>query len=492
MLSKSKFIRGLQCPKSLWLDKYRPELRDVASASQQARFDTGNKVGDLACQLYPGGVEVAFNKNNYDGMVEQTQHLIAEGCKVIYEATFIEHGVLVMADIMVKNGDAWDVYEVKSSSKVSETYIDDASIQWHVLSNALSVNRIAIIHINSDYEFDGAFLDIHQLFKIVDITEEVLLKQQSISQQIEVFESLLAEEAQPDVSIGQQCERPNTCDFKRYCWKDVPSPSVLDLYRMRLKDRFELYHSGVKTFQDISPDINLNRIQQVQVASSLSGALYIQPDVINDYVNSLSYPIYFFDFETFMPSIPSFKGQRPFQQIPFQYSLHILHEDGELEHREYLSEVGVDPRPGLVDKMLEDLGGQGSIVAFNQSFEISRIQSLAAVFNDQSQALLNLIPRFSDLMQPFRALGYYDPKMNGSFSIKSILPALFPDDPELDYNNLVIKDGGMAMSGYEQLQLMSDPNDLQALRQALLDYCCLDTLAMVKIYLKLSAIAKPN
>ena len=483
MLSKSQFIRGLQCHKSLWLLKHRKELRDKPDAQQQALFETGHTVGDLACQLFPGGVEIEFDPQNFNRMIEQTRHLIDDGVEVIYEAAFKENGVFAMADILVKNGDGWDVYEVKASTGVKDYHLNDATVQWYALSNVLKLNRIAIVHVNNKYVRQGD-LDIHQLFHIEDVTETVLERLYDVPDLLDGMETMLKGE-EPEMEIGVHCDDPHTCDFKGYCWRDIPNPSVFNLYRMNGAKKFDLYHRGIVTYEDMPPDGPLSEIQQVQIQSSLSSTPLIQPEVISDFIQSLTYPIYFFDFETFMEAIPRFDGQRPYMQMPFQYSLHILHENGELEHKEYLGNEHIDPRPGLVVQMLEDLGEQGSIVAFNQSFEISRIKELAKDFDEYSDRLLELIPRFKDLIEPFRNLGYYHPDMNGSFSIKSVLPALFPNDPELDYKQLEIQNGGMAMDTFANLHRLKDPSQRDRIRQALLAYCRLDTLAMVRIYQKL-------
>ncbi len=484
MLSKSQFIRGLQCHKSLWLLKHRPELRDQPDAAQQSLFETGNTVGDLACQLFPGGVEIQFDTQNFDGMMAQTRQLIEEGVEVIYEATFKENGIFAMADILVKNGEGWDVYEVKASTSVKDYHLNDATVQWFALSSVLNLNRIAIVHVNNQYVRQGD-LDIHQLFHIEDVTETVLERLDNVPDLIDAMETMLKGD-EPNMEIGVHCDDPHACDFKGHCWQNVPNPSVFNLYWMNAAKKFDLYHRGIRTYQDIPADEPLSKIQRIQVQTAHTGKPVINPDVITEFIQSLSYPIYFFDFETFMESIPRFDGQRPYMQMPFQYSLHILHENEELvEHKEYLGDEHTDPRQGLLEQMLKDLGQQGSIVAYNQSFEISRIKELARDFTEYSDQLHKLIPRFKDLIVPFRNIGYYHPDMNGSFSIKSVLPALFPNDPELDYKQLDIQNGGMAMDTFANLHRLKDPSQREPIRQALLAYCRLDTLAMVRIYQKL-------
>jgi len=249
--------------------------------------------------------------------------------------------------------------------------------------------------------------------------------------------------------------------------------------------KFDLYYSGMLKYEDIPNDYPLTAVQRLQVAASASNEIMIKPDIIQTFLDILEYPISFLDFETFQNAIPRFDNQRPYTQMPFQYSLHVTNETGELSHSEYLGDEHSDPRRELSERMLNDLPETGSIVAYNQSFEISRIQDLAALFPDLRGELLSLTERFVDLLVPFRGLGYYHPDFNGSFSIKSVLPALFPNDPELDYKKLEIQDGGMAMDTFANLHLLIDPAKREGIRNDLLAYCRMDTLAMVRILEKL-------
>lgn len=483
MLSKSQYVRGLQCHKSLWLYKNQPELRVKPNAQQQSKFDTGHLVGGLACQLFPGGVEIQFDPNNYEGMAKQTNSLIEQGVEVIYEATFIEKGVFAMVDILVKNGDSWDLYEVKSSTNVKDYHQDDAAVQWYALSNKVKLNRAFIVHINNQYERQGK-LDLPGLFSICDVTEVVVNKQQDIQNNINSMEDMIVAE-KPSVEIATKCHSPHECDFIKHCWKNIPTPSVFDLYRMRSVNKFELYQKGIVTFEDIPSHQKLSEIQQVQVQASLLQKEFIDKDIIESFFSGLTYPLHFFDFETFQDAVPRFDGQKPFMQVPFQYSLHILHENGELEHKEFLGDENSDPRETLIESMVEDIFPSGTIVAFNQGFEKGVIKALANSYTEHHKLLMDIHGRFVDLIDPFRQLGYYHPDFNGSFSIKSILPAMFPNDAELDYKKLEIQNGGMAMDVFANLHRIEDRVQVEKIRKDLLAYCHLDTLAMVRIYQKL-------
>ncbi|PHS36914.1 MAG: hypothetical protein COB07_11870 [Sulfurovum sp.] len=488
-LSKSQYIRGLQCHKSLWLYKNKPELRDAPDYAQESLFNTGHSVGELAKEVFPNGVEIEFSSDDFNGMIFKTKDLIANGTEVIYEATFSEDGIFAMADMLVKNGDAWDMYEVKASTKVKDYHIEDASIQWYALSKAIKLNHAYIVHINNQYIRDGE-LNIEELFRTEDITDQVQDKQYTIEPNLEEMEQILKGDM-PDIDIGGHCDKPFSCDFSSHCWKHIPTPSVFNLYWMNGAKKFEMYYKRMMTYADIPDDFGLNDTQRLQVETAKTKEPYIDKNIIKDFLGTIQYPINFFDFETFQNAIPRFDNQRPYQQMPFQYSLHILHEDGTMEHKEFLGDENSDPRDDLIEQMLNDITETGSIVAYNQSFEISRIKELAKFNESRADELLALNDRFVDLIVPFRGRGYYHPDFNGSFSIKSVLPAMFPNDNELDYKKLGrIQNGGDAMDTFANLHLLKDKSKIEEIKKDFLAYCRLDTLAMVRIWEKLHKIIK--
>ncbi len=485
-LSKSQYLRGLQCHKALWLYRHRRELMAPVDANREALFATGHEVGGLAQARFPGGVEIDFD-GDFNAMATRTAELIEQGASVIYEATFISDGLLAMADILLRDGDAWDFYEVKSSTRVKPYHLHDAALQWRILGDHIALRRAHIMHINNAYRHAGE-LDLQQLFRCVDVTDAVAQRQADLPSRLASMQAMLAG-AEPDIAIGMHCHNPFECDFKSHCWQSVPSPSVFDLYQLRGERKFELYHQGLVRYRDLQ-HTPLSPAQALQVNTAMSGEAHIDRQRIGDFIGSASYPIHFLDFETLQHAIPKFTGQRPYQQLPFQYSLHILHADGELEHREYLADEHADPRAGVAAQLVADLGKQGSIVAYSQSTEIAAINTLANHCPAAAAELRASVTRFIDLLTPFRGLMYYHPEFNGSFSIKSVLPAMFPDDPEADYARLEIQDGRMAMTIYNGLADLDDENQRQRTRDALRAYCRLDTLAMVKIWQALSQLTE--
>jgi len=486
MLSKSQFAKGLHCPKLLWLSKH-PEVFHVEPQAASNKIEAGNDVGRLAQQLFPNGHLVEFDVDNFQSMIDKTQSLMEDGVEVIYEATFKNDKSFVMVDLLVKEGDSWSIYEVKSSTSVKESHLYDVAFQWTALKNHFSLKNCFVVHVNKQYVFEDV-LDVVQLFNIEDVTEQVQILQPEIQKQRENFDSIIASDKAPNVMLGKHCLKPNVCEYKAFCWHHIPETSIFNLYKLSEKNKRKLYEQGVIDIVDIPSDFKLTPAQQLQVNTLKTGRTFVDHDIINSFVSDLAYPLHFFDFETFNDAVPRFNGLSPYKMVPFQYSLHILYEDGKLVHKEFLGEETSDPREDLINCMLNDFETSGSIIVFYQTFEINRIKELAADFPKYSDDLLSLLPRFTDLLIPFRDLGYYHPKFNGSFSIKSILPALYPDLPELDYKNLSVQDGGDAMSSYASLRRIESDDVKNELRQQLKAYCRLDTYAMVKILEKLTPL----
>ena len=484
-LSKSQYIRGLQCHKALWLYRNRRDLMPSADANRLAVFATGHEVGELAKALFPGGTEIEFDAGNFDAMIEQTAALINSGTDVIYEATFGNGDLLVMADILVRAGDHWDFYEVKSSTRVKPYHLNDAAFQWKVINEQVSVDQAHVVHINNRYQLEQQ-LDPAQLLKIVDVTESVRQMQPDLERSLSSMQAMLQRD-EPDIAIGMQCNNPFECDFKARCWQSVPQPSVFDLHQLAGERKFELFHQGKAQYKDLQY-LPLNPAQTLQISTALNGETHVDPLQLGEFIHSAVYPLHFLDFETLQDAIPKLPRQRPYQQIPFQYSLHILQRDGQLAHREYLADEHGDPRSTLAKQLLRDMGEQGSIVAYSQSTEIAAINTLANACPELAATLRSMTGRFIDLLTPFRGLMYYHPDFNGKFSIKSTLPAMFPDDPEADYHQLEVQDGRMAMSVYAGLAQITDPDERHRTREALRAYCRLDTLAMVKVWQQLAAL----
>ena len=490
-LSKSLYIRGLQCEKSLWLKKKKPEVLQAPDDGVQAVFDTGTSVGELACELFRGGERIEYT-GNFSSQMAKTKELMGRGTKIIYEATFCFDGILVMVDILRVGKDGFIINEVKSSTSVKEVYIDDASIQYYVISSlGYKVSAVNIIHIDNSY-VRGEKLELEKFFHTEDVTEQVKQKQADIPQLLSKFDEILSKDTEPEVDIGPQCSDPYTCDAWEYCWRKqrgIPEYSIFDISGLRSKKKFELYKSGVVKFEDIKELDKFNVFQQIQIRSELSKEQIIDKEAIKEFLETLSYPLYHLDFETFQQAVPEFIGLSPYEQIPFQFSIHKDDGKENLEHFEFLAEVGADPRYELALNLINFIPQDACVLAYNMSFEKRVIRRLAANYPQISNELMAIHDNIKDLMVPFASKSYYHPKMQGSYSIKYVLPALVPEF-ESAYKDLnLIHHGGEAMQAYEAMAYMS-AKERDAYKKALLAYCKLDTLAMVKVLEKLREVAK--
>jgi hypothetical protein len=476
-LSKSLFIRGLQCHKSLYLEKFHPELKGETSAATQALFDSGHRVGEAAHGLFPGGVLVPYIENDIAEQLRQTCEAMNNNTRVIYEASFQHDGIFVKADILRKNRSGWELYEVKGGTSLKPVYVDDAALQYHVLTGAgVKVGKVFIAYINNGYVRNGE-LDVHQLFTCEDITAQVREKQPGIVEQLKEQRDMLNGKL-PKIDIGPHCSDPYPCDYSEHCWQHIPADSVFDLHGNGVKP-FKLYKEGIIRQKDIPLDM-LNTKQRQQVQATLKKRNTIERGRIEAFLGTLKYPLYFLDFETFMSAIPLYDGAKPYQQLPFQYSLHYRKKKGgRLFHSEFLAEPGIDPRKPLVESLAADMPENACIMTYNMAFEKRVLSELAARYPEHRQKIDKWKDNIVDLMVPFRQRDLYYWQFKGSYSIKNVLPVLAP---ELSYEGLEIADGGAAMSAYHRMcAVKDDPKSLAKIRKDLLAYCKLDTLAMVRI-----------
>ena len=489
-LSKSLYTRVIQCSKALWLKKYKKDVLSPPLEAALAVFDTGNEVGELACKLFPKGKEVVYSKD-FSSMIDSTKEYIEQGVQNIYEATFMYEGILVLVDILVVKEDGVHIYEVKSSSHIKDMYIHDTSIQTYVLKklgfNVLSSN---LVHLNSSY-IREEYLDLYKLFTVVNISKEVDDLQKDIPDVLKNFKLYLDDKInEPNIDIGKHCKNPYVCDAKEYCWtsqRKIPEYSIFNLFNLGSKKQIELYSKGIINVEDIPEDFDMTSNQAQALQNYKTKESYINKEKIQEFLNTLTYPIYHLDFETFQQAIPQWQGISAFMQIPFQYSIHIEQEDGSIEHKEFLALEGIDPREKLTKKLCKDIPLNATVLAYNMSFEQGVIKKLATNFPKKSSHLLAINENMKDLMFPFQKKYYVKPEMKGSYSIKYVLPALYKKMQE-SYKKLEgVQNGSQAMNAYANLSKQAEV-DKKRIRKSLLKYCELDTLAMVKILNKLKKI----
>ncbi len=483
-LSKSRYCRGVQCKKMLWLEKNKPD--EMEEVNNESVFNTGNMIHEVARYLFGSHINIEYT-DNLSEMIKDTYSTIESYRDVVItEASFNYESNFCSVDILIKKNDKYEMYEVKSSTELKDIYIDDSSYQYYVLTSlGFNATKVNLIHLNSDYVRHGK-LELDKLFTFEDITNEVKSKQDEVKKNIGEINRYMEYENEQTDNIDMKCFKPYPCLFFKYCTRNLPDKNVFNIASMQNRKKIELYKEGIYSYSDLLKE-NINDKHKQQIEFELYNKDdYIEKNKIEEFLNTLTYPLYFLDFETYQMPIPMYDDVSPYMQIPFQYSLHYMEsENGKLYHKEYLSESGIDPRRKLAESLVKDIPMNVCVLAYNMAFEKSVIKRLASIYSDLYDHLMNIHDNMKDLMIPFKNRWYYSKNMYGSYSIKYVLPALFPNDKELDYHNLdLIHNGSEAMDSFRELENM-DSEKQEYTRERLLRYCELDTYAMVKILWKL-------
>lgn len=481
-ISKSRFVSGVQCSKKIYFDYHRKDLKPPVDEAQQRIFDLGHHIGFLAQKAFPNGVDVSpEDYSNFSKSIKDTQDLI-NSKNSIYEATFSSKNTLVMLDILEHKNGKWNALEVKNSTSVKDYHLTDAAFQYFVMTQTgFTPDRFYLMHINNQYVKNGEITT--ELFHLEDITDIIIEKQTWVAENLDCLLQIIQSEKEPDVKIGGHCGNPFACEYQHHCWSHVPENSVFELNRAGAK-AWDLYHQNILAIDDIPEDYPLTNFQTLQVRGSKFGEKYIDVSSIQNFIDKWQFPLYFFDFETIFPAIPVLDGTRPYEQVPFQYSLHQLDEQGNLKHFEFLADPNSfhnsseNPLKSLIHQMKIHFGNHGSIVAYNMTFEKKALTSLAEKFPEDREFLEEIISRMVDLMVIFQKNWYYDPQMGKSYSIKAVLPALIP---ELTYKDLEVSNGDLASSLFHD-SIKNGEFLNENLKNNLLEYCKLDTYAMVVLW----------
>ena len=475
-LSKSKLISYCQCPKKLYLETYQKEAIEV-TPEQQKIFDTGHAVGELAQQFYPDGVLIKHDQELHRA-IEETQSLLSNSdVKTLFEATFSHNKVLVRVDLLHKTKKGLHIQEVKSATSVKDVNITDCAIQkWVLEGSGYKVEQLDLTHINNQfiYEVEGQYDGIFS-------HESLLGQAESLQENIETWVNdalaMLASEKEPETEPGDHCSNPYTCNFIDYCSPETTKWPV-DLLPRGGKTVQELKDEGIHDIRDIPEgrlsNANHERVRRVTVAGK-----YELDKSVSDVINGFGFPRYYIDFETIQFAIPRWIGTKPYNQLSFQWSCHIEDEKGNLEHREFLDISGDDPSEKFIKGLIDTVGKKGPIFVYNAGFEKTRLNELVVRFPEYKKEVENILERIIDLW-PIAKKYYYHPDMRGSWSIKSVLPTIAP---ELNYSELdEVQDGGGAQSAYlEAIDEGTTEERREAIRKNMIEYCKLDTLAMVKM-----------
>ena len=486
-LTKSKFLQGLNCQKCLWLSVNNPEKAKPIDTSTARRFENGKKIGEFAQQLFPGGILITDDHTQLEQAIVTTRKQVSLNTSTIFEATEQYNRIRCRADILQKvKKSTWNIYEVKMSTKYKPLeHLPDVAIQYYCFQKAgYSIENTYLVLVNSSYVRQEE-IDLTQFLQIHDITDEVKAYIKNIEPQIENLIAVLDSEKCPSIKIGEYCSKPYECSFFDHCHQglDFTIHEIHGRGNPKIKER--LSTQGIFYLKDIPDTEPLNQRITNMVRSVKIRKSVINKNNIRSYFNELVYPLYYFDFETIFIPIPLFENTRPYQQIPFQYSLHIQDKkSSSSKHVDFLMTDNDDPRERLIVSMLSHLGKKGSIIAYNATFEKRIITQLAEAFPHFRDELNALIPRFWDLMKPFENGDYVHYDFHGRWSIKYVLPVLIPS---LSYKDLEVQDGGMASALADKWYSSElEESKWYEVRENLLKYCELDTLAMVKIVEKLS------
>jgi len=487
VLSKSKIIAYRQCPKRLWLEIHRPELRDD-SASQHV-FAIGNQVSDIAQEIYNTdgtGVFIDINEIGWPEAFARSESLLKDGKHIIFEAAMRTKGALALADVMTPHTDdgelQWDMVEVKSAASVKAYHRDDIAVQSFIAtSTGVSLSSVSLAHIDTSYIYPGGG-DYSGLLIEADLTEEAISRHDEVKQWLAGAHTTAAMQAEPDICTGAHCSCPFSCPFIAHCQSQEPQPEVPTTCLPNFRKKQQLTDQGITELRDV-PDSMLNPTQIMVKEHTLAGTTYFDPvGAAQDLAQATvpGAPHYFLDFETSNSAIPHWQGTRPYQQIPFQFSLHTLQPDGTLDQETFLDLTGNDPRRGFAEALVRTCGNTGPVFVYNASFEKTVIRREAEAFPDLADALNAIIERIVDLL-PIAQQYYYHPSQNGSWSIKYVLPAICPD---LDYSALDgVQDGYMAIAAYQEaIAPDTTPERNAEIYRQLHEYCELDTLAMVRLW----------
>jgi hypothetical protein len=407
--------------------------------------------------------------------LSRTRDLIADGTPTIYEAAFEYLGCYARADIIHYSADTkrWSIYEVKSTTSIKPEHIDDVGLQtWIMAKSGLPIEKIHIMHLNRECRYP----DLSNLFIQTDVTQDMREHYPSVQPTVKEILSTITKPETPAMPLGPYCLEPTPCPFQAHCWKDVPKMSVLNLPGIRDR-KWELYAQGIINLDDPRL-LDLTEVQQRVVQTTLTGERFVDAAAIKEAVHTWVFPLVFLDFETINPAIPRYAGSRPYQQVPFQFSVHHLDTlDTELIHKEFLFDELTDPRPTLIQALLHDCGTNGSIVAYYGKFEADRIKELAEFSPEHSEALLALVERIVDPLPIFRQ-SVYDAQFAGSFSLKYVAPAILGS--EQSYACMEVANGGEAQRAFEAM-IHAEGERKAAIRKGLLDYCRQDTLVMAEL-----------
>lgn len=473
LISKSRFISGMQCDLRIWYEVNSPgEVPDPGPATQ-ALFDMGHEVGEMAQMVFPGGQLVDWS-GGIRATVPQTMNLLQRNIP-IYEASFMAGNAYCRVDIMNSvEGGEWDLIEVKSSASVKDVHLYDVAFQTMCArAVGIPIRRSCLMHIDNTYVRSGD-IDPAGLFNIEDISDQVDKVLVEVEEKFSGFEELLDGD-RPEIGIGPHCSNPYSCPMIDTCWAFLPEHPVTEFYGIREKKSLSMINAGTLGITDVSEEESLTNNQVIQKKCVIAGEKHVDADAVREWLTGIQYPCGYLDFETIGSAIPLYEGTRPFQQVPFQFSLHIQQQEGgEPQNVEFLARDLSDPRSDLV-KAITPIRDCRSVIAYNAGFEKRVLNQLEEFLPDQTW-LSEIKTRMIDLLEPFRRFLIHHPDQCGSCSLKDVLPAF----TDFSYEEMEIASGDAAGREYLRINRTDiSHKERESVIHALIEYCRQDTYAMV-------------
>jgi hypothetical protein len=391
-LSKSRFIAGWQCLKRLYLEVHQPELMGEPDEQTMAVFEQGYEIGQLAQKMFPGGVLIEARPEEMGKALKQTEQGVADvQCLAIFEATFTHDNVLARVDILERlPWKKWRLIEVKSSTSLKDYYLYDVAIQQLILEGLGMKVVPCLMHLNREYVYDGKQYELEKLFVIRDVTKETAALEQKVKDLLREEWKVLARAKVPDIEPGSHCTNPFTCEFYDVCNKPLPADHVANLQGISAKRLEELASQGIESIRKIPKDFPLTDRQRRAWECARTGKPWFGKG-LKEALAGLRYPLHFMDFETLRVALPRYAGTSPYDQIPFQWSVHIQRKPGaELEHYEFLADDSNDPRPEFVKTLCQVIGKKGNVLAYSSGFESGRLGELAACLPQYKNEIENI------------------------------------------------------------------------------------------------------
>ena len=492
-ISKSTFLQFQICPKDTWLRLHKPELVETFTLTEFEKhlLEQGNEVEAYARQLFPDAVLVSATG---DEAVDETRRLMAGGTDAIFQATFLADGFFTKCDV-IKRGAApgvWDVFEIKGTNSKKEgsedrDHISDLTFQKHVLALAgVTFGRASIVHLNKEYVRAGD-LDVRALFIVADSTEQVDVVSSGLLQEMHAAREYLNREDEP--GVGCDCHlngRSNHCRTFAYSHPEIPGYAVHDIVRIgQSKKKLEYFmDERIFVIDDVPDDYPLGAAQQLQVRAHKKQQPIIDQSAIEQALRSYTFPLYFFDYETYAPAIPAFDGYGSYKRIPFQFSMHILrNQESEPEHVEFLYLHRGDPSRAVAELLDRHIDPKGTVIVWHAPFERGVNKEIGERLGAYAGQMERINGQMRDLRDIFAKQLYVHPAFRGRTSIKDVMPVLVP---ELSYDGLAIKEGTMASEQWWTMTAAeTQAGERAAIADALRAYCKLDSYAMYAIWRKL-------